>query len=124
MSLDLSDPMQVADRNKELRSRESGVKGVVKGIMSTPTGRRWVYDFLVKCHLYTNPFSGEKPLTTAFMCGEMNIGQQLLAEVQATCPQQYSIMIEEANGRPSIDDSAGSKRAATGSDIDERGSGG
>jgi hypothetical protein len=70
----------------------------VFSMMATISGRTWAYDLLVRCHIFQNPFTPDA-LATAFGCGEMNIGQAVLADIMQACPDQYVIMMREANVR-------------------------
>lgn len=98
--VDAGDPQDIAHATKRAKSRESAHKNTVERLLSTPSGRMWVYDHLAGCGIFRNPFSLEA-LAMAFSCGEMNVGQKMLAEVQRWCPEQYKVMIEEENARSS-----------------------
>lgn len=99
---DLNDPRLVAQRSKRLRKAEAMRKAAMRTIMNTPHGRAYIYDLLAECHIYHNPFAKD-PLVTAFQCGEMNVGQKMQALMVLACPELYSKMIEEFNGRPRSD---------------------
>ena len=97
---DLSDPKAVAERNRQIKG-DAYARGLeMKNIMNRWGGRRFMYELFADCHMYHNPFSTDSHVT-AFSCGEMNVGQKLLAIVMGACPELYSIMIEEANERSS-----------------------
>lgn len=69
--------------------------------LATGPGRLWFHDLLVRCHLFHNPHSGNA-LNTAFACGEMNIGQQILIDIMKWCPDQYIQLMREANARDAL----------------------
>lgn len=83
---------------KLARQSEREDEDTIRSIMATSAGRAWMYRKLVRCHIYTNPYA-QSDRDTAFQCGEMNIGQMLLAEVDRTCPDTYLLMMREANDR-------------------------
>jgi len=71
---------------------------VVRGLMSTMVGRAWMHSKLEFCHIFSDPFTNEA-LLEAYRKGERNIGLALLADIMLHCPQQYILMMEEANAR-------------------------
>jgi len=71
---------------------------VIRGLMSTITGRAWMHSKLEFCHIFADPFTNEA-LLEAYRKGERNIGLALLADIMLHCPQQYVIMMEEQNAR-------------------------
>ena len=95
---DLSDPRAVRERNRSLKLAAKQRQEMIMAVMSMPQGREWVWDILEWCHPFANPFR-ESPTQTAFLAGEMNIGQRLLAEVQAATPDLYMQMTTEARER-------------------------
>ena len=94
-----------AGERKDIRAAEKAAsvttrqrREVIGGIMSVAPGRAWVHQILTDCHIFANPFSTD-PMITAFACGEMNVGQKLLVDIMAMCPDQYIQMQREANER-------------------------
>lgn len=95
-SVDTSDPKSVnAARKRSARKRAEQLE-VVKALMAVPNGRAWVYDLLSFCHLHEQPFIPGAPDSTAFRCGEMNVGNRFLADIQECSPQEYLTMLQEA----------------------------
>lgn len=96
---DTSNPEHVnAARKKSGRKRRDDLS-VVGALMETRQGRAWVYGKLAAAHIWQQSFIQGSPDGTAFREGERNQGLQLLAEVQASAPQEYVTMCEEAAGR-------------------------
>ena len=91
---DAGDPEDVRRRVTEDRRRAAGSKTVIRQIMASSEGRAWLYRFLSMCHVYQNPFS-QNALSMAFMCGEMNVGQRLMADVVTAAPDKYFDMLSE-----------------------------
>lgn len=98
MTYDASSRKDVRRAEKLAKQADRQRAEVVTGIMSVTNGRGWMYEFLANCHIYANPFTAD-PLRTAFACGEMNVGQKLLADIMLYCPDSYIIMIREHNER-------------------------
>lgn len=67
-------------------------------VMSTPAGRQWLWSILERCHVFANPFTDTDRLT-AFSCGEMNIGQAILADIMTAAPDSYIQAMRESNDR-------------------------
>lgn len=92
---DAGDPEQVNLARKKAGRRKVNRLRVIEGLMSLPEGRKWMYDLLSRCHIYSTPFVAGDPYGTAFQAGEQNIGQMLLADVVAAAPENYILMCTE-----------------------------
>jgi hypothetical protein len=92
---DLSDPKSVHQRNVGVRLDAKARREMILAIMSLPQGREWVWSVLEICHPFANPFRADA-LEMAFLSGEMNIGQRIIAEIQAATPDLYMQMCQEA----------------------------
>lgn len=65
-------------------------------VMSTPRGRRVVWQLLDgKCHLFAASFTGDA-LTSAFNEGRRIVGLELMVELQRVVPRFYTQMLTEA----------------------------
>lgn len=79
------------DRARELR-RESGFKKM----LGDPEMREALWWLLQVSHVNQQPF-GTDPYQTAFACGELNVGNRLLARIIETEPTAYITMqLEQA----------------------------
>lgn len=58
-------------------------------------GRRALYQLLSETGVFRNPYVNGSGDTTAFKCGEMNVGQRLLAKLQRLSPETFHIMTKE-----------------------------
>lgn len=98
---DLTANQRLADERDEQDRQEQRQRAEdLKWVMSDTRGRRFIHDVLETTGVYRNPFTGNSE--TFFRCGEMNVGQRLLAQLMATCPKRYLEMIkEQENDRPS-----------------------
>lgn len=94
---DAGNPSHVRRAIRESKRWDDRRSDVITLLMSNPDGRRWVHETLVLCHVGANPFANESTHKTAFNCGELNIGQQLMAQVIGAAPKLYLQMMDEAN---------------------------
>jgi len=97
---DAGDPVSVKRRRRDLglAAREQG--HALSAAMASSGGRAWMYDILVRCHIFTTSFHSNA-LSMAFMEGERNVGLKLVADIHAHCPDRYNEMMQEAsNVRP------------------------
>ncbi len=68
-------------------------------LMSTESGRRFVWRALEQCGVFRISFS-TNALQMAFAEGNRNYGNNLLSMVTSICPEKYSVMMKEnASGR-------------------------
>ena len=96
VAYDASNPKHIAKASRRARSAEAASALYLRSAMATPEGRSWFFHLLERCHVFHQPFTSNA-LTTAFNCGEMNIGQQVLVDVMTFCPDQYLLMMREHN---------------------------
>lgn len=76
-----------------------------KWLMSNKRGRRIVCRLLESCGVYRLSFNHSGSIT-AFNEGARNIGLMMLAQIHATCPDQYAVMLKEqqdVNGKHADD---------------------
>lgn len=66
----------------------------LKWLMSDKRGRRFMWELLAITGVFRNPFRGDRG-GTDFRCGEMNIGQFYLGDINLNTPERYNQMIEE-----------------------------
>ncbi len=78
---------------KERAARDAEDLGVV---MSTMSGRRWMWALLDRCGVYRISYrEGDAPTHTAFLEGARNVGNKAMADLMGTCPQGYALMCKE-----------------------------
>lgn len=115
--VDPSDPKDVRRSKKDAKATADERAIVWTHLMGSKAGRSFVYDWMQRCHVFSNSFSSD-PYRTAFACGEHNIGLQLLAELMHWCPDQYIQMMREANHKE-LSNGRSSPDADTGIDLDD-----
>src|SRR6516164_5649150 len=100
---DATNPKHVAIQRRSDRASQESVDAFLRHSMGLVDGRRYFHGLLVRCHVFANPYTGRAG-TTAFACGELNVGQQVLADIMRIAPDEYVQMMREANGRDIADD--------------------
>lgn len=96
LPFDASDSKMVEERIKDSKRGDELRKETLIAFMSTEDGRAFFFDLIAnKTRVYTNPFSTDA-VTMAFRCGELNIGQQILAAIEGASPDLYLLMCKEA----------------------------
>lgn len=66
----------------------------VKAAVTTREGREYIYWLLELGKMGRNPYSGNA-LSTAFACGELNVGQQIQAHLIEIAPNAFLEMLSE-----------------------------
>lgn len=94
-SYDTSDPEAVNKKSKRSARTRADRLEFVKAAMQHPQGRAWFYDTILRCRVFNNPFNADDQHTTSFRCGELNIGLQILDDIQTAAPEKYTLMISE-----------------------------
>jgi hypothetical protein len=76
------------------KNRKAQLDEYVKVSMNLPQGRTFFFWLLELAGIGQNPFTANA-LTTSFKCGELNIGQQILAQIIEVAPADYLKMLRE-----------------------------
>jgi hypothetical protein len=100
---DASNKKHIKIAEREARAMDDTRAGFISHIMGLVDGRTYIHDLLTACHIFRQPFSPNAQVT-AFACGELNIGQRLLSDIMRFCPDDYIVMMREANARKSTSD--------------------
>lgn len=80
-------------RKKTARTRATRLE-FVAAAMTTPQGRAWFYDTLVRCKVVSTPYI-ENSDRTIFNLGQQNIGLMILEDIQIAAPENYLRMVTE-----------------------------
>lgn len=91
---DISNPADVRKMERAAKVRLSALDKMTQAIMGMPQGRAWVWHFLSQTHMFASAFD-PNPTTMAFKVGEQNVGLQMMATIQAACPELYLQMTKE-----------------------------
>lgn len=84
----------IRERNRQIESDKQLTADVIRVLMSTVNGRRWVWLNLADCAVFRID-SGLDAMQMAFDKGVRNIGLKLLADVTRTTPDLYITMTRE-----------------------------
>jgi hypothetical protein len=91
---DSSDPKAVKEQAKASKSKEDVALEGLRMALSTEPGRAWLYRALTWTSVGHNPFNRD-PIMMAFSCGEHNIGQQMMSDMQTVSFELYMLMLKE-----------------------------
>lgn len=117
MNYNANDRKQIRDAKRMARLDDRARQATISSIMSTSTGRQYVYNLLSRCHMFGTSFS-TNALSMAFAEGERNIGLALVADIMPICSEQYITMIRESNDRHLAADSRTAGNESTSDDPD------
>ena len=67
----------------------------IYAIMSSVPGRRYMFGLIEFCGVYKTSFTGDD--RTFFLEGSRNVGLKVLSDIQESCAEFYTKMIEENN---------------------------
>lgn len=91
-------------KRRWLREDEQKIDAAVAALLQHEHGRRLLWWLLEQGKVGQQPFTGNA-LTTAFGCGELNVGQRILDRVTSVSPEGYvELMKEMASVRKQRDD--------------------
>jgi hypothetical protein len=95
---DASNRKDIRRAEKEARQDEIRALDYLIGAMSIPQGRAWFYDLLEACHCF-NEVPNWEPYQEMYYKGMRNVGLRVFAQITAHCPDDYILMMKEANAR-------------------------
>jgi len=86
-------------QRKQRQTQFEATLDITRALMSTMEGRQWAYNKLDFYCVNSTPFVPNDPYATAFLCGLQEAGHQLQGEILLACPNEYSLMLQEAAAR-------------------------
>lgn len=93
---DASDRKTINAALKKAAREERKRLEFVHAIMKLKEGRKWAYDQLVKCKVFSTPFILGSIDGTSFNCGQQNWGLQFLADITNASPDEFVLMMKES----------------------------
>lgn len=94
------DPFDIVGQDRSKHERDERDKHQqrvevedIKWLMKGRQGRRIVWRLLEKTGVFRSSFTGNSE--TFFREGMRNVGLMLLAQINETCPEQYTLMVQE-----------------------------
>jgi hypothetical protein len=104
--------MVKTQRQSSFHKKQSRL-AAVRQLLSVREGRELIWHLFQITGLHTTPFNLDSNVT-AFKCGELNIGNQILALVIEANPEGYiTLMKDQANDRTSSPSDAGTSGSAS-----------
>lgn len=90
-------------KDERLREKEAKLATevralVITDIMSTPSGRAYIWDLLAQCRIFHQTFT-PNPLVTAFNEGARSVGLAILGDILTSCPDSYVLAQRESHVR-------------------------
>ncbi len=79
---DANDPEQVKDQRIRLAKRERTRLDAVRKIMIMQSGRKFLWELMTQCNVFTNPIVKNDTHMTYFLLGEQSVGKKLLADCE------------------------------------------
>lgn len=86
----------VRDARQKERNVGADIDDFIEAAFTTVQGRRFFWWLLEIGKVGMQPFSGNA-LTTSFGCGELNVGNQILARILEVTPEGYINLLKEHN---------------------------
>lgn len=126
MALDEKAQAAYAKRlDKYNENRQAEIDAAINEAFKTHAGRNLLWWLLEIGQINTQPFRGDEG-RTAFACGELNVGNQILARTVAINPDGYLTMLKEKQSERHAlrNDSAGSNSGEPGAYDDDSAGGG
>lgn len=94
---DSSDPEQVNEARKKSGRRKRANLDFVKAILELSEGREWLYRLLLACDAFRQPWVHGNSEATAFRCGKLDVGYQLLADAKKADFEKFCLMLKECD---------------------------
>ena len=92
--IDIAEQHGTRQREQELRAETQSRRDEdLRFVMSTETGRRFMWDLLGRTGLYQTSFTGNSE--TFFREGRRAVGLEQLAHITTACPTEYMAMMKE-----------------------------
>lgn len=92
---DASDRKTINDAKKKSAREERKRLEFVKAMMDLKEGRKWAYDQLVFCKVFSTPFLQGSVDGTSFNCGMQNWGLRFISDITSAAPDRYIEMMKE-----------------------------
>lgn len=73
---------------------KESIDSAIDALLKAPNGRKALWWLLEIGQIGRQPFSTD-PHRTAFECGQLNVGQQVLARITSVSPEGYMNMMKE-----------------------------
>ena len=96
-------PKPAALTERYLKEDELAITSALEALLQHSHGRKLLWWLLEIGRVGSQPFT-PNALSTAFGCGELNVGQQILSRITSVSPEGYlTMMKEQADARRTRD---------------------
>lgn len=102
MPYDASNPKAIRAAAKRAAAEGAADSRVLFTLMSSAEGRAYVFKRLERSFVFSTPFTGDNNRTN-FNLGVQNVGLLELSELMRVCPDQFILMLREANDKEIAD---------------------
>ncbi len=92
---DFGDKKEVEEVARKLRNQQQLEQEELRGLLHQKAMRRFVWTLLTECGINNISFMGENTHETAFNEGQRNIGNKLIAMIDAAEPHTYMAIYTE-----------------------------
>jgi len=114
LMFDSTNRRAIREREKKSKLLERSNEHIFIALMGEYNGREWMHTRFLRNHIFSTPFTTD-PVQTAFNCGIQNDALQEFLLVVRLCPDEYLMMMREADERRIADDN---RRTDTGVDAE------
>lgn len=83
-------------KQKDQRTKEREIDDL-KGLLSTPGGRRFLWRYIEFCGIFESSFSSSGS-EMFFLEGQRNVGLKLIKEIMEADANAYIVMMKESKG--------------------------
>jgi hypothetical protein len=90
------DTARNAARKKRGKQRAKQDEDDMKWLMNDARGRRIAFRFLSRSGVFRISFTAGDPHSTSFNEGGRNLGLQMMNDINNVVPEQYALMLREA----------------------------
>lgn len=97
-SYDASDPKQVKAARKKSKREAQNRQNVQEAIMQHYDGRKWLWEWMQSCYMFTDPVVPGDAYLTYLNLGRQLVGKRLLADAMEYS-DLYVLMAKEARER-------------------------
>ena len=101
---DAANERHIKIARREARAMADARRGFVSHIMGLADGRAYIHDLLRVCDALDKQVFLVDPYENAFWCGVRHVGAMLRADIMDYCPDDFVLMMREANARNTTSD--------------------
>jgi hypothetical protein len=93
--LNTAEPVSVKRVGDKAKAKQRALDDAMAAMLEQQATRRWLWDVLTGAHIFASCFAADG-LVMAMKEGERNLGLKILAQAMRVSPENYTIMVQEA----------------------------